>query len=100
MNENSDLLVVLRPGSEEGHGGLQEGEQEDGEADGRVGVDVGDVGGRVLEHPLLDGDDDEGGEGAEDAEYRVRLVDEEPDFPVHDLSPGEGVLHVPFRRLC
>ena len=58
-------------------------------------VDVGNVGGRVLEHSLLDGDDDEGGEGAEDAEYRVRLVHKEPDVPVHDLPSAEGVFHVP-----
>ena len=96
------LPFVLCPGPKQSHGGLEKREQEDGETNGRVRVDVGNVGGRVLEHSLLDGDDDEGGEGAEDAEYRVRLVDEEPDIPTHDFPSSKGVFHVSEKRgrLC
>ena len=57
-------------------------------------VYVGKVAGGVLEHSFLDGDDDEGGEGAEDGEYCVRLMHEEPDISAKDFSSAEGVFHV------
>ena len=58
-------------------------------------VYVGKVAGGVLEHSFLDGDDDEGGEGAEDGEYCVRLMHEEPDISAKDFSSAKGVFHVP-----